>query len=161
MGTNLASEPADWPAFCCAVLRDERGRYLLERRPASALAAAGKLTCFGGKREPGESPETCIRRELWEELKWKPSEGGLERCVTLLWTGPERVFAGRKVMTGGVLAWYYKGAAPAEEKAKCVLPGHTAVWVLANQMGRAELSDWHRTALQAEKEGFKTTSVAK
>ena len=125
------------------------------------MAAAGKLTCFGGKRSPGESPETCIRRELNEELRYKPGDGSLERCVTLLWTGPERVFAGKKVASGGVLAWYFRGTAPAEDAARCVIPGHPAVWVMGNQVLKAELSEWHRVALQAEREGFKTTSVAK
>lgn len=158
---SAINEPADWPLFCCAILRDARGTYLLEKRPATAMAAAGKLTCFGGKRGAGESPETCMRRELLEELKFRPPDGTLERCVTLLWTGPDRVFATKKVVTGGVLAWYYKCAAPEADKAKCVIPGHTAVWVPPGQILKAELSDWHRTALKAEREGFKTTNVSK
>lgn len=157
---SIPNEPADWPAFCCAIMRDAKGRYLLERRPAWAMAASGKLTCFGGKREPGESPEVCLRRELDEEIKHRPPSGTLERAVTLLWTGPDKVFSGRKVVSGGVLAWYYNVPAP-DPGVRCVLSGHSAIWVMPNNLLSSDLSDWHRTALKAMLDGFKTTTVAK
>ena len=59
----------------CAILRDaETGALLVEQRPPQArLAAAGKLTCFGGKREADEAPMDCLLRELREELGgWEP-----------------------------------------------------------------------------------------
>lgn len=49
------------------VLRDAGGRVLLTQRgPGSDLAGLWEFP--GGKREPGESPESALRRELHEEL---------------------------------------------------------------------------------------------
>src|SRR5262245_22856741 len=70
-----------WPRYVCAILDDLEGRVLLESRPDDARLAAGKLTCFGGLRESGESPEACLRRELCEELHWEPRT--LEKRVEL------------------------------------------------------------------------------
>ena len=61
-----------------------RGRLLLERRPAGARHAAGRLTCFGGKREPGETACGTVLRELREELSWQPRR--LQPIVDL-WDG--------------------------------------------------------------------------
>ena len=50
-----------------AVIWDGRGRVLIAQRPAEGLL--GGLWEFpGGKREPGESLEDCLRREIREEL---------------------------------------------------------------------------------------------
>lgn len=49
------------------VLRDAGGRVLLTQRgPGSDLAGLWEFP--GGKREPGESPQAALRRELHEEL---------------------------------------------------------------------------------------------
>lgn len=40
----------------------------MEQRSAVAKVAAGRLTCFGGKRELDEPALACIERELVEEL---------------------------------------------------------------------------------------------
>ena len=49
------------------LIRDERGRLLIARRPLEGLL--GGLWEFpGGKREAGESLPDCLRRELREEL---------------------------------------------------------------------------------------------
>lgn len=70
-----------------ALIRDEAGRYLIARRPDSAHL--GGLWEFpGGKREPGETLEACLRRELAEELGVEVAVG--ERLETLLWEYPEK-----------------------------------------------------------------------
>ena len=51
----------------CLVLRDLQGRVLATRRPLEK--SLGGLWEFpGGKVDPGESPETALRREIREEL---------------------------------------------------------------------------------------------
>ncbi|SNB67706.1 8-oxo-dGTP diphosphatase [Arboricoccus pini] len=50
----------------CALL-DADGRVLVTERPAGK-AMAGLWEFPGGKLEPGESPEACLVRELFEEL---------------------------------------------------------------------------------------------
>ena len=49
------------------VIRDARGRILLTRR-TEGRDLAGLWEFPGGKREPGESPEAALQRELHEEL---------------------------------------------------------------------------------------------
>ena len=49
--------------------------------------AAGALTCFGGKREPGESPLACVVRELREELSLELDASQLRRSVDLFVDG--------------------------------------------------------------------------
>ena len=49
------------------VIRDARGRVLLARR-TEGRDLAGLWEFPGGKREPGESPEAALTRELHEEL---------------------------------------------------------------------------------------------
>jgi len=49
------------------VLRDRNGRILITQRPVGKIHA-GRWEFPGGKLEPGESPESGLRRELHEEL---------------------------------------------------------------------------------------------
>ena len=60
-------------------LIDPDGRVLLSERPAGK-AMAGLWEFPGGKVEPGESPETCLIRELGEEL----GIGTWESCLAPL-----------------------------------------------------------------------------
>ncbi|WP_368562644.1 Nudix family hydrolase [Pseudoxanthomonas sp. UTMC 1351] len=50
-----------------AVITDARGRILLARR-TEGRDLAGRWEFPGGKREPGETPEAALARELQEEL---------------------------------------------------------------------------------------------
>jgi len=70
-----------------ALVRDDAGRYLItQRRSGSHLAGLWEFP--GGKREPGESLETALRRELTEELSARFVVG--EKVDTVQWEYPDR-----------------------------------------------------------------------
>lgn len=58
------------------VITDARGRYLLNRREGNR-DLVGLWEFPGGKREPGESSEQALQRELREELGIEASVGGI------------------------------------------------------------------------------------
>ena len=70
-----------------ALIQDEAGRYLVTRRRRGSHLA-GLWEFPGGKREPGESLEEALRRELVEELAASFIVG--ERVETVRWAYPER-----------------------------------------------------------------------
>jgi mutator protein MutT len=70
-----------------ALIQDEAGRYLITRRRGGSHLA-GMWEFPGGKREPGESLEDAMRRELAEELSASFSVG--EKVETVRWEYPER-----------------------------------------------------------------------
>ncbi|OLC17546.1 MAG: hypothetical protein AUH29_01610 [Candidatus Rokubacteria bacterium 13_1_40CM_69_27] len=70
-----------------ALIRDEAGRYLITRRVESSHLA-GLWEFPGGKREPGETLEACLRRELLEELGADFTVG--ERVETVTWRYPAK-----------------------------------------------------------------------
>jgi 8-oxo-dGTP pyrophosphatase MutT (NUDIX family) len=134
-----------WPAFVCLILTDDAGRYVLERRPATAKAAPGKLTCFGGKREPGERPEAALDRELTEELGLSCAAAGADCSrVVLELVGEDR---------SAPVAWFYLGRLPAGVEPVCRVPGHEVVRVAPASLLDADLAPWHRAALKAFGEG--------
>lgn len=62
------------------IVWNKQGQVLIDRRPQSGLL--GGLWEFpGGKIEPGETVETCIRRELQEELAIEVEVG--DRLITI------------------------------------------------------------------------------
>lgn len=139
----MGIESACWPAYCCAILRDAAGRYLLERRPLHETAAPGKLVCFGGGREVGEHPDACIQRELVEELGYHQAR--VERCLVLR--------SNRRV-----IAWFYRGAAPTPDTIMTE-PGVVAVWHGWDELAALPLGGWHIAALVAEREGRSEAAV--
>lgn len=56
------------------IITDARGRILLSRR-TEGRDLAGRWEFPGGKREPGETPEEALIRELQEELGITPEVG--------------------------------------------------------------------------------------
>lgn len=51
-----------------AAILYQEGKILICRRAAGQESCAGLWEFPGGKLEPGESPEQCVRRECQEEL---------------------------------------------------------------------------------------------
>jgi 8-oxo-dGTP diphosphatase len=70
-----------------ALIRDEHGRYLItQRRRGTHLEGLWEFP--GGKREPYETLEESLRRELEEELGASFAVG--ERVETVRWDYPEK-----------------------------------------------------------------------
>ena len=126
-----------WPPYCCAILtgRETPPQIFVEQRGADAAVAARRLTCFGGKREPGEHPLECIRRECQEEMGWAPRSQQLRRACDLF-------------VDDQNVAWFYEVEGPnAAEMAQLVFePGRSGVWVDAHD---ERISPWHATVLRA------------
>ena len=75
-----SSPPLPHKHIGVAVIGNDRGQILIDRRPAKGLM--GGLWEFpGGKIEPDESVEDCIRREILEELAVEVEVG--EHLITI------------------------------------------------------------------------------
>jgi 8-oxo-dGTP diphosphatase len=133
------------PEYACAALRDPRGRWLLELRPATSRHAGDRLTCFGGRREPGEDAASCVRRELGEELGWCPER--LE-AVLELWDD------------GRFIAAFYCGQLPDPMPTLRVLPGHVAILVPDQSLAGVPLSPWHGLVIAALRGGRQRVDLA-
>ncbi len=106
-----------------ALIRDDAGRYLIARRRVGSHLA-GLWEFPGGKREPGETLEQCLTRELREELSADFVVG--EKFETVHWQYPEK----------GVVLHFYRcrlrsGAIEA-------LEGQALAWVSPDELERYE-----------------------
>ena len=109
---------------------EQDGKYLmLHRNKKPGDIHKGKWVGLGGKFEPGESPEECVMREVFEESGLQVKAPRLRGILTFpgfgqddwyvfLFTATE--FSGKVTTCAeGELAWVDKGALPA-------LPMHEA-----------------------------------
>mmetsp|Transcript_26711 Transcript_26711/g.42948 ORF Transcript_26711/g.42948 Transcript_26711/m.42948 type:complete len:206 (-) Transcript_26711:393-1010(-) len=125
------------PKYCCVILTGPDDTLFMEQRGSDAKIAAGRLTCFGGKVEAGESPDSCIRRECREELGWEPT-GPLRRAVDLY-------------VDGELIAWFYEAPAPQDVASLRFEEGRTGVFW--HNLASERISDWHSVVLNAWSKG--------
>jgi len=85
----MGREPAarDVVEVVAGLIRDERGRYLITRR-RQGTHLEGLWEFPGGKREPNETLQESLRRELQEELGALFAVEGL--VETVRWAYPEK-----------------------------------------------------------------------
>ncbi len=126
------------PDYACAIVHDPRRGYLLEQRDAAARHAAGRLTCFGGRREGGEDALGCLLRELAEELGWRAAPERLVPAVELY-------------VAGAHIARFHAWTGPIPSDMLCRIPGRRAVW--RTDPEDPALSPWHRAVLLAHRAG--------
>uniref|UniRef100_A0A7S3NKJ1 Nudix hydrolase domain-containing protein n=1 Tax=Aureoumbra lagunensis TaxID=44058 RepID=A0A7S3NKJ1_9STRA len=74
------------PPFACVIVRKDQV-LLAEHRASSNHVAPGRLTCFGGKRELGESALDCACREFEEETGYFLEPKALHFSCLLLVNG--------------------------------------------------------------------------
>jgi 8-oxo-dGTP pyrophosphatase MutT (NUDIX family) len=108
----------------------------LEERPRAARRAAGRLTCFGGGRWPGEAAERCLRRELGEELAWRPSRLG--RAIDL-WVASRWIARFQVVVP--------------PPRLHCRIAGHRLRLVPMARLEHPRISRWHAAVLAAWRQG--------
>lgn len=126
------------PEHACALLVDPRGRLVLQLRPPWARHAPSQLTCFGGKREEGETAEACLLRELAEELGWAPQDAprlGLD------------LVSGERFIARFFVVDLPEGTALRPE------PGFGIVCAHAASLPGLPVSPWHRAAIDAWRGG--------
>jgi len=130
------------PDYACAVIADARGWLILQLRPQSAKIAALHITCFGGRRENGESALDCLRRELDEEIGWRPPAA--TPCCEL-WRG--RRFIAR------FYAVQHPDALIHPQRQLRVEAGQVAIAAPWAALPGLPLSPWHRAVLMALRQG--------
>jgi mutator protein MutT len=97
------TSPTPVVEVAAALVRDAGGRYLITQRLANTHLA-GQWEFPGGKREPGETLEECLARELREELAIEVAVG--EKVETVRWEYGEKTVVlhfYRCRITGGTL----------------------------------------------------------
>ena len=134
MNIDVAAVRAAAAPFSCAILRRGDDKLLAEVRGADAQAAAGRLTCYGGKRERGETSIQCLVRELNEELGWAPDDIPAEPACSLL-------------VDGYMIAHFYEASV---DRTDFVTEGRSFEFV---DECDARWSAWHACVLAARRRG--------
>jgi len=151
------------PPYCCAILHERggeggAGHVLLEERSEGAKVAAGEFTCFGGKREDGESPLAAVQRELMEELGLY-HYGAAERCgIKRKRADSVAAHALRRAVDlyvdGKLIAWFFEAEAPPRDAQLQYEEGRRGVWLdAASATSNPRLSPWHACVLRAWRKG--------
>lgn len=104
-----------------AVITDARGRILLNRRNGTS-DMAGLWEFPGGKREPGETSEQALARELHEEL-------GIEAEVGDWLMEVPQLYPDKRLRLEVRLVQRWKGSARGRE-------GQAITWVAPDRLGR-------------------------
>jgi 8-oxo-dGTP pyrophosphatase MutT (NUDIX family) len=133
------------PEYACGLIRDPRGWWLLQLRPRDKPLAPGQLTCFGGRCEPGESAESCLRRELSEELGWCPQR--FAPAVDLR-EGPR------------FIARFFAAALDVPPARLRTELGYAAILAPSKALPGLPVSPWHRLVLAAALAGASTVELA-
>jgi len=124
------------PEYVCALIVDPRGWLVMQLRPAGARHAGGMLTCFGGRRETDEDEIACLRRELDEELGWRPA---VLAPACELWQAQR------------FIARFH--ATAAAHPLRAIEPGHVAIAVPAPALAALPVSPWHASVISAWRRG--------
>jgi len=136
------------PTFCCAILiAPESGLFALEQRPTTDADAPGRITCFGGSREAGESPVACLQRELMEEL-------GFSARAEAIPASPEFILS-----TPRGPAWFFLVDGPEPGSVATQEAGYEVIWLARAELYKAPLADWHRVMFNAWLDGNSHAAV--
>lgn len=101
-----------------AAIIEQAGKFLIARRKAGPLAHLWEFP--GGKIEEGESPEQCLKREIFEEF-------GVEISVERYLTTSQYTYPHISIELMGFLALYQQG--------EFKLTDHDAIlWVTPEEM---------------------------
>ena len=124
------------PPYSCIILTRENidGKIFVENRIKASIANK-KLCCFGGKREVGETPMDCIKRECKEELKWTPDEKQIKTVCDFF---VDSVLVARFYQTNEFENVNVSEDVTFEE-------GREGIWVDVND---SRMSPWHQVALK-------------
>ena len=120
-------------------------RLLLELRAPDARRAAASLTCFGGGREPGETAEQALVREMSEELAWRPPS--FTACCDL------------RGEDGRWIARFFR--CPFDGAAIRCEPGVAPLWAPWRSLPGLPLSPWHASVLAAVAAGRSQATVSR
>ncbi len=104
-----------------AVITDARGRILLNRRKGDS-DMAGLWEFPGGKREPGESSEQALARELHEEL-------GIDAEIGEWLMDVPQIYPDKRLRLEVRMVRQWKGSARGRE-------GQAVTWVAPDKLGR-------------------------